>query len=56
MQIKQLSRKEKDREQKPKHLFLTRVNRDLCLFSGNLGYVTQNIVLVLVCASCVVGL
>ena len=31
MQIKRLSRKEKDGEQIPKHLFLTQTNRCLCL-------------------------
>ena len=33
MQINRLSRKKKDSEQIPKHLFLTQANRCLCLLS-----------------------
>ena len=56
MQIKRLSQKKKDSEQKPKHLFLTPVNRCFCLLSRNLGYAIQKIVLVLVSALRVVEL
>ena len=56
MQINRLYRKKKESEQIPKHLFLTQVKRCLCLLSRNHGYATQNVVLVLVCVLCVVGL
>ena len=48
MQIFRLSRKKRNSEQIPKHLFLTQVIRCLCLLSRYLGYAIQKIVLVLV--------
>ena len=56
MQIIRLSRKKKASEEKPKHLFLSQVNRSFCLLSRNLGYAIQQIVSVLLCSLRVVGL
>ena len=56
MQIFRLSRKKRNSEQIPKHLFLTQVIQCLCLLSRYHGYAIEKIVLVLIRALRVVEL
>ena len=46
----------RENDWRPKHLFLTQVIRCLCLLSRYHGHAIQKIVLVLICALCVVDL
>ena len=46
----------RENEWRPKRLFLTQVIRCLCLLSRYHGHAIQKIVLVLICALCVVDL